>query len=103
MASNPRKNSDFIDQLNAEFNTESSSEESATEKSAQLEKKEDFAALLNQSLQGSMRKLKVGDKIKGKILVIGGDEAFVSTGTQHDGALSRRELLDENGQLQFKQ
>lgn len=111
------KNSDFIDQLNAELNAESQGDEadeanSATSKadesagsSTGKKKKsndEDFAALLGESLKTMSRKLSVGDKIRGKILVLGKEDVFVSTGTQHDGLIHRRDLLDKDGNCPFK-
>lgn len=65
-------------------------------------KGDDFGALLDQSLRGLDRGLKVGDNFKGEILSIGKEQVFVSTGTPTDGALPTAELLDENKQLKFK-
>jgi small subunit ribosomal protein S1 len=62
---------------------------------------EDFASMLGESLKNPAKKLKVGDKIRGKILVLGQEEVFVSTGTQHDGVISRRELLDAEGNMPY--
>ena len=56
---------------------------------------QDFETMLNQSM-GVSRRLKVGDLIKGEILSIGKEQAFVSTGTPTDGALPTRELLDKD-------
>jgi small subunit ribosomal protein S1 len=92
-----RKNTQFIDELNAELGAENEAE---AEKPA--EDKEDFAKLLGESLKGSSRKLSVGDRIKGKILVVGREDVFVSTGTQNDGVLAKLELLDEQGNCPFK-
>lgn len=94
------KNSDFVDQLNAEFGGLSEDGES---KPGAKQEKEDFARMLGESLKGSQKKLKVGDKIRGKILVLGAEDVFVSTGTVNDGVINRRELLDESGNLAFKQ
>ncbi|MBL7714513.1 MAG: S1 RNA-binding domain-containing protein [Bdellovibrionales bacterium] len=96
-----KKNSDFVDQLNSEFGGMSSEDADASAQSRQ--EKEDFAKMLSESLKGSQKKLKVGDRIRGKILVLGAEDVFVSTGTQNDGVLNRRELLNEKGELQFKQ
>lgn len=65
-------------------------------------KADEFARMLDVSFKKSDRKLSVGDRIKGEILVIGKEEAFVSTGTMHDGMLSRRDLLDEEGNLKHQ-
>ena len=56
-----RKNTDFIDELNAEFNAESS-EDAANESKA---KSEDFSQMLEDSLKKPTRKVSVGDKIRG--------------------------------------
>ena len=68
------------------------------------EKKSDggFGALLSESLKASEKKLRVGDKIRGKILNLGSEEVFVTTGTRHDGVMSRRELLDVDGNCPYK-
>lgn len=65
-------------------------------------KADDFGALLDQSLRGLDRGLKVGDNFKGEILSVGKETTFVSTGTPVDGALPTVELLDENKQLKYK-
>jgi small subunit ribosomal protein S1 len=62
----------------------------------------DFGALLSQSLKSSEKKLRVGDKIRGKILNLGSEEVFVTTGTRHDGVMSRRELLDAEGNCAYQ-
>lgn len=62
-----------------------------------------FAALFEQSHSGSApRRLAVGQELRGEILSIGKEEAFVSTGTAADGVLLSKELLDENKQLKYK-
>ena len=61
----------------------------------------DFETMLNQSLQGS-RRVKVGDMIRGEILSIGREQAFISTGTPTDGAIPILELMDEKKVVQFK-
>jgi small subunit ribosomal protein S1 len=70
-----------------------------------LEKKNssaEFAALLNESFKKPQKKLSVGDKIRGEILMIGKEEVFVSTGTMNDGTVSRRDLIDKEGNLTHK-
>src|SRR5262249_7652651 len=62
----------------------------------------EFARMLEASFKGSKKKLSVGDKIQGEILVLGKEEVFVSTGTQNDGVVQRRDLLDKDGQLHHK-
>lgn len=94
-----RKNTNFIDELNNEFNSDSAQDEASEKKS---ESSEEFAALFKNSLKSSSKKLAVGDKIRGKILVLGKEDVFVSTGTQNDGVIARRDLFDENGECPFK-
>jgi small subunit ribosomal protein S1 len=65
-------------------------------------KSNEFAEMFAQSLAKPQKKLSVGDKIKGEILVLGKEDVFVSTGTNTDGSLSRRELIGEDGQLRHK-
>lgn len=62
----------------------------------------EFAALLDASFKQRSKRLSVGDKLKGEILVIGKDEAYVGIGTMTDGIVPRRELLDENGAVTCK-
>lgn len=78
-----------------EFETEDEDLES-TKKSG------DFGAMLSESFKSSEKRLKVGDKIRGKILNLGSEEVFITTGTRHDGVLARKELLDENGNCAYK-
>ncbi|MGZ3686767.1 MAG: S1 RNA-binding domain-containing protein [Bdellovibrionota bacterium] len=96
-----RKNTEFVDKLNAEFKEEDqdSVDEALSDKRA---KAEEFAKLLGESFKQASKKLKVGDRIKGQILVLGSDDVFVSTGTQHDGVISRRDLNNEDGTCPYK-
>lgn len=64
--------------------------------------REDFEQMLNESFTGGTRKLKTGDNLRGQILSIGKEEAFVSTGTPVDGAIPVRELLDDKKELKYK-
>ena len=71
------------------------SPEAQEEALANLEKKkasDEFAKMLEDSFKGGGKKrLAVGDKIRGEILVIGKEEVYVSTGTMNDGVVSRRD------------
>ena len=58
-----------------------------------------FADLLDEYSVEGKDNLKVGDKIKGKIISIGKESVFVDTGTKIDGAVDIKELLDENQDL----
>jgi small subunit ribosomal protein S1 len=65
----------------------------------------EFAQLLDASFKKKQKKIKPGDKIQGEILVLGKEEVFVSTGpagTSSDGVVSRRDLLDGDGKLNYK-
>jgi small subunit ribosomal protein S1 len=73
-------------------------DEDADKKKADSE----FAKMLNESFKSPQKKLSVGDKIRGEILVLGKEEVFVSTGTTTDASLPRRELLDAEGNLKHK-
>jgi small subunit ribosomal protein S1 len=76
----------------------------------ELEKKpssDEFARMLEASFKApsSKKRLSVGDKVRGEILVLGKEEVYVTTGTQNDGVVSRRDLKDledEKGNLPFK-
>ena len=93
------KNSDFIQDFQDGSLTE---EEEALAEAHARSNKENFAQMLGESLKGGGKRLKVGDRITGKILVIGQEDVFVSTGTQNDGMLSKRELLEADGTCPFK-
>jgi len=94
------KNTDFLDEFNSEFNNDADSgDEGQVDKKA---KAEEFAKMLGESFRKTSRKLSVGDKIRGEILVLGKEDVFVSTGTQHDGVISRRDLLDKEGNCPYK-
>lgn len=91
------KNTDFIDELNAEFGAEGAEEQDSARTG-----REDFAKMLGESFKSASKKLAVGDKIRGKILVLGAEDVFVSTGTQHDGVVQKRELLEKDGTCPYK-
>ncbi|KYG62766.1 30S ribosomal protein S1 [Bdellovibrio bacteriovorus] len=70
-----------------------------------IEESKDFASfeeLFAQSEKGLDRKLRVGDEVRGEILSIGKEEAFVSTGTPVDGLILTKDLLDENKEVKYK-
>ena len=62
---------------------------------------ESFAALLDQYSPETDADLRVGDKIKGKIISIGNDTIFVDTNTKIDASVERADLLDDNGELPY--
>jgi small subunit ribosomal protein S1 len=49
-----------------------------------------------------VRKISVGDRLKGEVLSIGKEEVYVSTEGPVDAVVARRELLDEQGQIKVK-
>jgi small subunit ribosomal protein S1 len=61
-----------------------------------------FADLLDEYSPNAKDHLKVGDKIKGRILSIGKETVFIDTGSKIDGAIDIKELLDAEGSLPFK-
>lgn len=61
-----------------------------------------FAQLMEAYEKGREERIRVGDKINGKIISIGKDAVFVDTGTKVDGVVEKTELLDESGSLPFK-
>jgi small subunit ribosomal protein S1 len=46
--------------------------------------------------------IQIGDRISGKIISIGSDDVFINTGTKTDGAVEKRELLDDKGNFNFR-
>ncbi|RYZ86780.1 MAG: S1 RNA-binding domain-containing protein [Proteobacteria bacterium] len=61
-------------------------------------KKSDFSAMLEQSIQGYTKSYGKGDKVTAEVVTIGKEEVFVNTGGR-DGMVPRKELLDANGAL----
>ncbi len=56
-----------------------------------------FAQLLEESDFAVGQELQVGDKIRGRIIAIGKDQAYVDTGTKTDAVVEKQELTDEDG------
>jgi small subunit ribosomal protein S1 len=69
------------------------------EKSA---KSSEFAQLLEDSFKTTRKGLTPGEKIRAEILSVGKEDIFVSTGMMHDGVVSRRDLLDKEGNFNHK-
>jgi len=63
------------------------------------EDSQSFAELFEAYTSGMKENLQVGDRIRGEIVAIGKDNAFVSTGTKSDGVVELAELRDEHGRL----
>ncbi len=64
---------------------------------------ENFAELFEAYTKGMNEDILVGDKVKGKILSIGSDTLFVDTGSKIDGAVEKIQLLDDDGNLPYKE
>ncbi len=62
-----------------------------------------FAELFEASLTERGGEVSVGDKITGAIISIEKDFVFVDTGAKLDGVVEKAELLDENGELPYKE
>jgi small subunit ribosomal protein S1 len=60
---------------------------------------ESFAELFESFDGDTSEDLQVGDKVRGEIIAIGMDTVFINTGAKVDGAVSKAELLDENGEF----
>ena len=63
------------------------------------ETEESFAELFESYSAGMNDNIRVGDRIRGRIISIGTNDVFVDTGTKADGVVEKSELLDEDGQL----
>jgi small subunit ribosomal protein S1 len=61
----------------------------------------DFAAMLAESEDSKNLSVKMGDKVKGKIIHIGKDHAFVALDAKLEVAISTLELMDQDGQLKY--
>lgn len=64
-------------------------------------KKDDFGALLEQSLQGYTKSYGKGDKVTAEVVTVGKDEVFVNI-EGRDGMVPKSELIDEQGQLKVQ-
>jgi small subunit ribosomal protein S1 len=64
---------------------------------------EDFAALFESQQQQQDAFVTLDSRIEGTIVSIGEEWVFVDVGGKTEGAISREELLDEHGQLNFKE
>jgi small subunit ribosomal protein S1 len=62
----------------------------------------DFARLFEASLTNKTKTFKAGDRVRGELLTVSKDEAFVAIGGLHDAMIMRQDLLDENGVLKYK-
>lgn len=62
----------------------------------------EFAKLFNASTLAPRRKLRMGEKVKGEVLLVGREEIFVALGAQREGILPRLDALDAEGNVPFK-
>lgn len=60
---------------------------------------ESFAELFEAYTAGMKENLRIGDRIRGEIVAVGKENAFVDTGTKSDGVVDLEELRDEQGRL----
>jgi len=68
-------------------------------KEASGNKEESFAELFEAFGDDISHDVQQGDKIQGKVIAIGTNSVYVSTGSKSDGVVDKKELLDENGDL----
>lgn len=64
---------------------------------------ENFEEMLNSYDPTSAEALRRGDRVKARIISITSDSIFVDIGSKMDGAVSRSEFIDKNGELTCKQ
>ena len=62
-----------------------------------------FADLLESYGPSTKEVLQVGKKLEGEIISIGKETVFIDTGTKSDGVVDKEELLDENGEMPYKE
>jgi small subunit ribosomal protein S1 len=60
---------------------------------------ENFAELLDAFSPGQRSEVRVGDRVKGRVISIGKDSVFVDAGMKIDAVVERAELLDADGKL----
>ncbi|NMA42526.1 MAG: S1 RNA-binding domain-containing protein [Oligosphaeraceae bacterium] len=66
----------------------------------QPDKQNDFAALFEAKERQKVR-IRPGEKVKGKVIMIGSDTVFVDLGARADGIIDKLEFIDENGELKL--
>jgi small subunit ribosomal protein S1 len=66
-------------------------------------KEQSFAELFESAGMQVAPEIKVGDRIKGRILAVGKDAVYVDTGTKVDGVVEKAELLDAQGVFPHKE
>lgn len=68
-----------------------------------MDEEESFEDLLESYGSHVKEHIQVGDKVRGEIISVGRDTIFVDTGTKIDGLVDKAELLDDNGDLPYKE
>ena len=66
-------------------------------------KEEGFAELFESYSAAGGEDIRVGTKLKGEIISIGRDSVFIDIGGKSDGVVEKAELLDEKGEMPFKE
>lgn len=69
----------------------------------QVEENEDFAAMLDKSLEGKQERLAPGQMVEAGIVRISEEWVFLDTGRKSEGYLDKKELLDASGNLTCKE
>jgi small subunit ribosomal protein S1 len=62
---------------------------------------ESFAEMFESYSAGMKENLRVGDKVRGRIISITDSAVFVDTGTKADGVVESEELKDDEGKLPY--
>ncbi|MGM0760908.1 MAG: 30S ribosomal protein S1 [Thermodesulfobacteriota bacterium] len=62
-----------------------------------------FAQLLEDTEFSVGQELKVGDRITGRIIAVGKDQAYVDTGTKTDAVIDKQELSEEDGSFPYQE
>lgn len=68
----------------------------------QEEEGQSFAEMLESYSESAGVELRVGDRIRGRIISIGKESVFVDAGSKTDGVVERDDLLDEQGNLPYE-
>lgn len=76
---------------------------SEEEKEKSGDKEEGFAELFASYGTVGGEDIRVGTKVKGEIISVGRDSVFIDIGAKSDGVAEKAELLDEKGEMPFKE
>jgi len=63
----------------------------------------DFARLFEAGLDSLKTTIRTGEKVKGKVAMIGQNTVFVNLGARADGLIDKKDLLDADGKLTVKE